>query len=143
VGSGSRTCATEAAGARSVGFGVEADGLGRGTLPRGSGRQLDGAADEECPVLLVGTTGRQRDLDPGLHLGDSGRDFDQRETDGVELGLAPERGFGRQTTQRVQQPVGGGVGIARGRSRPGGDADWSRRDAVAPVTRLLSLNVTP
>ena len=99
-----------APGARSVGFGgLAGTGSVEGTLPRGSGRQLDGAAGEECPALLVGIAGRQRDLDPGLHLGDPGGDLDQREPERVELGVAPERGLGRQAAQRVQQPVGGGV----------------------------------
>jgi hypothetical protein len=57
----------------------------------------------------MGIAGGQRDLDPGLHLGDPGGDLDQGEADGVELGIAPERGLGRQTAQGVQEPVGGGV----------------------------------
>ena len=54
------------------------DGLGRGTQPRRSGRQLGGAGGEQREAVLVGVAGRQRDLDPGGHLGDPAGDLDQR-----------------------------------------------------------------
>ena len=81
----------------------------RGTSPRRSRRQSECARGEAGEALLVGIAGRQRDLDPGDHLGDPGGDLDQGETEGVELGVAPERGLGRQAAQGVQEPVGGGV----------------------------------
>ena len=52
---------------------------------------------------------RQRDPDPGDHLGDAGGHFDQPESDGVELSGPPDRSFGREVTHAVHQPVGGGV----------------------------------
>jgi hypothetical protein len=38
-----------------------------------------------------------------------GGDLDQREADGVELGVAPEGSLGCQAAQGVEQPSGGGV----------------------------------
>ena len=80
-----------------------------GTRPRGSGRQRGGPSGEADPARLVRIARRQGHFDPGDHLGDPGGNFDQRQTNRVELGGAPERGLRRQTTQRVQEPVGGGV----------------------------------
>src|SRR5687768_3972157 len=48
------------------------DGLDRGTLPRGSRRELDGTAGEQRPAGLVRIAGRQGHLDPGFHLGHPG-----------------------------------------------------------------------
>ena len=83
------------------------DGLGRGMLPLGAGWRLDGAAGDERPALLVGIADREPALDPGLHLGDARCDLDQRHTDGVEPGGAPERGRRRQATRGVPEPAGG------------------------------------
>ena len=55
-------------------FGVAGERARSGHAAPGSGRQLDGAAGEECSALLVGIPGRQRDLDPGLQLGNAGGD---------------------------------------------------------------------
>ena len=130
--------------ARSSGL-VGCEGRARaGHAAPGSGRQLDGAAGEKCPALLVGIAGRQRDLDPGVHLGDPGGDLDQREPDRVELGVAPERGLGRQAAQRVQQPVGGGVdqqaelvGRGAGAGGPvGGEVQLVRLDQVLGLAAL-------
>jgi hypothetical protein len=98
-----------AGGARAVGAWVTGDGFGRGTRPRRSGRQLGGAGRQQHEAVPVVVAGRQGDLDPGGELGDPRDDLDQREAEGVELGVAPERGLGRQAAQRVQQPVGRGV----------------------------------
>ena len=57
----------------------------------------------------MGIAGREGDLDPGDQLGDPRGDLDEGQTQRVELGIAPERGLGRQSAQRVQEPVGGGV----------------------------------
>ena len=81
---------------------VERGGLGRGTLPRGSGRQRGGPSGEADPARLVGIAGRQRHLDPGFHLGDPGGHFDQGQTHRVGLGVALDRGLGRQAAQGVQ-----------------------------------------
>ena len=101
---------TVAPAARVVGgLEVAGTGSGRGTLPRGSRRQRGGPSGEAGPARLVRIAGWQGHLDPGDHLGDPGGDLDQGQADGVELGVAPERGLWRQTTQRVQEPVGSGV----------------------------------
>ena len=97
-----------ARGADRSGLGLR-DGLDRGRLPRGSGRELDGTAGEKRPAPLIRIARRQGHFDPGDHLGDPGGDLDQGHADGVELSVAPERGFGRQAAQRVQKPIGGGV----------------------------------
>src|ERR671910_197100 len=82
-------------------------GAGGGWAPGGGGGR--GGALGVFGWTGGGWGGAAPPLDPGLHLGDAGGDFDQRETDRVELGVTPERGLGRQAAQRVQQPVGGGV----------------------------------
>jgi hypothetical protein len=65
-----------------------------GTFLRRPRRQGEGAAGEAGESLLVGIARLQRDLDSGDQLGDAGSDFDEGETHGVELGVAPERGLG-------------------------------------------------
>jgi hypothetical protein len=122
---------------------VARDGFGRGTLPRGSGRQLDGTGGEERPAGLMRIAGRQGHLDPGFQLGDPGGDLDQDQADRVELSGAPERGLGRQTAQRVQEPVGGGVdqqpelvGRGAGAGGPvGGEVQLVRLDQVSAWPR--------
>jgi glutamine synthetase-like protein len=72
------------------GWWVAREGLGRGTLPRGSGR-LCGPRREQRKAGAVGIAGRQRELDPGRQLGDPAGHLDQHEAERVELGVAPER----------------------------------------------------
>ena len=77
--------------------------------PGGQGGRLTARPASSSQLVLIGVAGRQRDLDAGGHLGDAGGDLEQRDADGVELGIAPERQLRRQATQRQHQPVGGGV----------------------------------
>ena len=85
-----RAASRGAGGAIDRGWAVAGDGLGRGTPPRGSGRPR-GPGGEQREAVPVGIAGRQRELDPGRQLGDPAGHLDQRETDRVELGVAPER----------------------------------------------------
>ena len=73
------------------------NGLGRGTLPRGSGRPC-GSGGEQDQAVAIEVGGRQRQLDPGCQLGDPGGHLDERQAKRVELGLVSERALGRQST---------------------------------------------
>jgi hypothetical protein len=75
---------------------VDGTGLDGGHAARRSWWQGEGAAGEADEALLVGIARRQRNLDSGDHFGDAGGDLDEGEADGVELRVAPERGFGCQ-----------------------------------------------
>jgi hypothetical protein len=97
-----------AGGAVILGWRWREKGLVKGTLPRGSGRPC-GSGGEQYEAVAVEIARRQRQLDPARQLGDPGGYLDEREPERVELGVAPERGFGCQTAQGVQEPVGGGV----------------------------------
>src|SRR4249919_36634 len=66
----------------------------RGTSPRRLRRQSECARGEAGEALLVGVARRQRDLDARNLLRDPGGDLDESEAQGVELGVAPERGLG-------------------------------------------------
>ena len=65
-----------ARGAMIRGLSVAGDGLGRGTLPRGSGRPR-GPGGEQGEAGAVGVAGWQRDLDAGDHRGDPAGHLDQ------------------------------------------------------------------
>lgn len=91
-------------------FEVAVEGGGQwGTLPRRSGREGCDPCGQCGEVVLPDEAGGQGNLDPGDHLGDACGNLDEAEPEGVELGVAPERSFGRQVPQAVHQPVGGGV----------------------------------
>jgi hypothetical protein len=92
-----------------AGLVVDGRGLIAGTSPGGSGRQSEGAAGEAREARFIRVARRQRDFDAGDLLRDASGDLDQRQADGVELGIAPEGGLGREAAQGVQEPVGGGV----------------------------------
>ena len=71
------------------GWWVAGNGLGRGTLPRGSGRlRVPGHEQHQAPP--IGIAGGQRDLDPGRYLGDARGALDQRRAERVELRGPPE-----------------------------------------------------
>ena len=79
------------------------DGRGSigGTSPMRSRRPSEGAVGEAGEALLVGVARRQRDLDAGDEFGDPRGDLDEGQPQGVELGVAPERGLGRQAATLV------------------------------------------
>ena len=49
------------------------------------------------------------DFDLGFQLDDAGGEFDQTQSQGVELHDAPDRAFGHNATHRPQEPTGAGV----------------------------------
>ena len=65
-----------------------------GRLPRRSGRQLCDALDKKPKTVFVRKGRRQWCCYSGDHFGDAGSDLDQRQADGIELGIAPRRGLG-------------------------------------------------
>jgi hypothetical protein len=61
-------------------------------------------------VGLQGSSGWYTPLrKSGWSLGEANGGLDQGETDDIELGIAPDRGFRRQISQAVHQPISGGV----------------------------------
>ena len=135
--------------ARRVGFGVAPRGLSGDVPPRRLRRQLGDAPGEIDKAGLIRKGGGQSELDAGDHFRDPPGDFDEAKADGVELGIAPERGPRRQSAQGQHQPVGGGVDqeaelIGRGlgaRGTAGGEVQLVRLDQVfkpPPLERLKS-----
>ena len=101
---------------RRSGFEVAPKGLCWGIRPRRLRRQFGDTTGEIGEAGLVGKAARQGDLDAGDHFGDAGRDLEQPEADGVELGIAPERraraparaGSAAANRQRYEAAVGTG-----------------------------------
>ena len=84
-------------------------------------------------------------LDAGDHLGDAAGDLDQAEPDRVELGVAPERGAGRQVragSAAASKPPCGSAGGTGWRSplvaggAVGGEVQLVRLDQVFGLSRV-------
>src|SRR6516225_258450 len=81
----------------------------RGITPRLSGDQTRQAVEERGEDRLLGGARRQVDLDLGFQLDDAGGEFDQTQSQGVELHDAPDRAFGHDASHRPQQPISAGM----------------------------------
>jgi hypothetical protein len=81
----------------------------RGIRPQLSGHKTRQAIEECGEDRLIGGARRQVDLDLGFQLDDAGGEFDQAQSQGVELHDAPVRAFGHEAAHRPQEPIGAGV----------------------------------
>ncbi len=82
-------------------------GLLRGTDPVCYGGSLAMRRARSAGLIREGAW--QGNFDAGVHFGDAPGNLDQAQADGVELGVAPERGSGRQAAQGQHQPISSGV----------------------------------
>jgi hypothetical protein len=81
----------------------------RGTVPRLSGDQARQAVEDDAEDRLIGGARRQVDLDLLFQFDDAGGDFDETQSQSVELHDAPGRSFGHQPAHRPQKPIGTGA----------------------------------
>ena len=81
----------------------------RGIRPRLSGNETRQTVKEHGEDRLIGGARRQVDLDLGFQLDDAGGEFDQAQSQSVELHDAPDRAFGHEAAHRPQEPIGAGV----------------------------------
>ena len=72
----------------------------RGITPRLSGDETRQAVEQRGEDRLIGSAGRQVDLDLGFQFDDAGSEFDQAQPQGVELHDPSHRVFGHDAAHR-------------------------------------------
>ena len=90
-------------------FGVDGDGCSRGIDARRSGNEARQGSEDGSQDRLIRTRRWQVQADLRFHLDHTGRDFNQPQTQSVELRHPPDRALRHRGTQDPQQPIGAGM----------------------------------